>query len=191
MGFMAEASPSQTKLAFYCEEWLLAAEKAVRTIYLRNDRDGYGYHKPGARFTQYSRILAQAAGNLDGGIVEGLAAELCNPEPDHPGYQAKLEKLLAGCRAILKGIERPADGNGALNLAVPYSAAQLAEEFGLPAEALRKRLEAFRKDNLEGYVEVPNAKSRQPRFLFYLSAVQPIINSMKISGEPPAKKKTP
>jgi len=133
--------------------------------------------------SRYRPDLQQRLQNaLDAGKAK--IKTLCTAKAMERSYEELLEDIEAG-----KSREPVS-----LDPSVPYSVAQLAAAFDLPAENLRKRLDAFRKKNLEGYVEVPNARSRQPRFLFYFGAVQCIIDAMKTSGESPAKKtssKTP
>jgi hypothetical protein len=73
---------------------------------------------------------------------------------------------------------------------------EIATTYGLPPEALRKRLERFRFAHSEGWQEVPDTERgpRDPRYLYVLSAVMPVVNEMlaelrNASGERPAKSK--
>ncbi|MGC8542258.1 MAG: hypothetical protein ACP5QA_16760 [Phycisphaerae bacterium] len=77
-----------------------------------------------------------------------------------------------------------------------FSPEQLAERFGLPAGAVRKRLERYRKHNLSGWVENTERLPREPRFTYEFRAVRHILDGMiekqtrrtKTSSERPAKK---
>lgn len=72
--------------------------------------------------------------------------------------------------------EQPPDGDSLL------SPAQLAKRFALPAESLRKRLERLRARDLASFVETENA-GNEPRFLYRLRAVLPIIEKMRGTDE--------
>jgi len=70
-----------------------------------------------------------------------------------------------------------------------FSCSGLAQLSGLSVrqtEALRKRLERYRRTHDEGYVEVANRKPRQPQFLYRLGDIRDIIEDMKASGETPS-----
>jgi hypothetical protein len=69
------------------------------------------------------------------------------------------------------------------------SPAKLANRLGIPPddaktrEALRKRLESWRKANFDGgWVEVTNPKPREPRYLYPLGKVWSLIQDLKPSG---------
>lgn len=69
------------------------------------------------------------------------------------------------------------------------SHSELADLLGIPKddyktrETLRKRLEAWKRRNLEGgWVEVKDAKPREPRYLYPAKAVWPAILNLKPSG---------
>ena len=70
----------------------------------------------------------------------------------------------------------------------PITPAKLADRLGIPAdddkarEALRKRLESWRNNNRTGgWIEVADPKPRQPRYLYPLGTVWPIVKDMKRS----------
>jgi hypothetical protein len=71
-----------------------------------------------------------------------------------------------------------------------FSPAKLADRLGIPAndtkrrDAVRKRLEKWRKANLidGGWIEVADPKPREPRYLYPLGKVWPVIEDMKHSG---------
>lgn len=60
-----------------------------------------------------------------------------------------------------------------------FSCAQLALLYGVPAEALRKRLERWQRlaGHDDAWVEVENPRRNQPRILYRLSAVRLFILS--------------
>jgi hypothetical protein len=71
----------------------------------------------------------------------------------------------------------------------PLSPAKLADRLGIPAgdargrEALRKRLESWRKKNLDGgWIEARDPKPREPKYLYPLGKVWPLIQDLKPSG---------
>jgi hypothetical protein len=70
------------------------------------------------------------------------------------------------------------------------SARDLAKRFDVPPEPLRKRLERWREQNQDGrdWVEVEDRGTREPRFLYRLSAVKPVIDDLKASPKRPTKK---
>jgi len=61
------------------------------------------------------------------------------------------------------------------------SACDLAREYGLPHEALRKRLRRWRKRNDGGWIEVRDSerRSNQPKFLYRPEAVAEVVDAMK------------
>ncbi len=69
--------------------------------------------------------------------------------------------------------------------------ARLAEQFGVAAEALRKRLDRWRSQNGEGWVENTERGPREPKYLFRVGSVRPLIDAMiapsETSSERPAK----
>jgi len=71
----------------------------------------------------------------------------------------------------------------------------LARVFDVPYEALRKRLDRFRRKNMNGWNEVTEPRPREAHFTYRVAAVKPIIDVMKASGqmssERPAKNPRP
>ena len=72
---------------------------------------------------------------------------------------------------------------------IPLSPAKLADRLGIPPddrkarEALRKRLESWRKANLDGgWIGVEDPKPREPKYLYPLGKVWPLIEALKPSG---------
>ena len=72
---------------------------------------------------------------------------------------------------------------------------ELAKMFDVDCDALKKRLERFRKRNHNGWNPVSDPRPREARYLYQVGTVKPIIASMKascqMSRERPAKKNLP
>jgi hypothetical protein len=72
------------------------------------------------------------------------------------------------------------------------TATDLARLFGVEGDALRQRLNRWRKKNDGGWKEVTDRKPREPKYLYRDGAVRSIVGSLKTSSEPsseqPAKK---
>ena len=75
---------------------------------------------------------------------------------------------------------------GILSDAALATAADLADAFGVPLEALRKRLDRWREKNAAGgdWIENPEAASRTARYLYRIGRVRPLIDALGASGEP-------
>lgn len=69
-------------------------------------------------------------------------------------------------------IEQPSEVSGL------YSCSQLADMYGLPTEALRKRLERWQKTNDRGWLEVTDRRQTDPRYLYRLDAVKPLLSRL-------------
>lgn len=65
---------------------------------------------------------------------------------------------------------------------------ELAKRFGLLHRlgALRKRLARWRKQNGKGWVENPDATSREAKYLYEVTTVRPVIDALKSSPARPA-----
>lgn len=69
----------------------------------------------------------------------------------------------------------------------------MARTFGLPYEALKKRLERFRRKNHNGWIQNMDARNNEAGYTFQVSAVMPIIAAMRkkasrlMSRERPAR----
>jgi len=68
-----------------------------------------------------------------------------------------------------------------------YRYDRLAEAFGVSKDALRKRLDRFREESLNGYKENEDRRPREPQFLYQLQAVRGIIEDLRASSERPAR----
>lgn len=81
---------------------------------------------------------------------------------------------------------------GPIDEATSMSSADIARRNDLNSEALRKRLERWRKTHDEGWIEVSDRKPHEPQYLYRVGAVQHILDDLKASGgtsgERPAKK---
>lgn len=71
--------------------------------------------------------------------------------------------------------------------------ATMAETFGVNAEALRSRLNRWRKKNHDGWIENKERGPRQPQYLYRVGAVRHLIDALQATGETtgqrPAKKR--
>lgn len=68
-----------------------------------------------------------------------------------------------------------------------YTHDRLAEVFDVGKEALRKRLDRYRSRNMNGWKENEDRRPREPRYLYQLRAVRPIIEEFRASSQRPAK----
>lgn len=75
----------------------------------------------------------------------------------------------------------PADLDDAARL----TADELAERFGVPVDALRKRLDRWRKRHDGGWFELVNAGRGAPRVLYEVGAVRAVIEAAKASAARP------
>jgi hypothetical protein len=71
------------------------------------------------------------------------------------------------------------------------SCAELARHFGVDPETLRFRLLRWQRTSDEGWIEVANRKPREPRYRYRVSAVMPIVESLRANGERTAKTNCP
>jgi hypothetical protein len=71
------------------------------------------------------------------------------------------------------------------------SPTKLAEVFGIPADALRSRLNRWRRTHHDGWVEVTDRGPREAKYLYRVGSVRHIIESLRATsettGERPAK----
>ncbi len=68
---------------------------------------------------------------------------------------------------------------------------RIAELFGVPCEALRKRLVRLRERDHGCFIENPEAGSRDAKYLYKVGSIRPIIEAMKTSSIRPARRKSP
>jgi len=68
-----------------------------------------------------------------------------------------------------------------------YTHFRLAEIFGVPKDALRKRLDRYREHNLNGWKENEDRRPREPRHLYRLKDIRGIIDELRASSQRPAK----
>ncbi len=78
----------------------------------------------------------------------------------------------------------PKNQDGIGNVPTPAGSARLspsdlAQRYGVNAEALRKRLDRWRYVHDAGYAEVSNAARNEPKYLYDESAVLPVIEALK------------
>jgi hypothetical protein len=68
-----------------------------------------------------------------------------------------------------------------------YTHDYLAKTYGVGKEALRKRLDRYRQQNMNGWKEDEDRRPREPKYLFRLKAIRGIIEDLQASSERPAK----
>jgi transcription initiation factor IIE alpha subunit len=68
-----------------------------------------------------------------------------------------------------------------------YSHDRLAEAFNVGKDALRKRLDRFRENKLDGWKERDDRRPREAKYLYQLRAVKAIIEELRASSQRPAK----
>lgn len=64
-----------------------------------------------------------------------------------------------------------------------FSPAKLAEVFGVPADALRTRLNRWRETHHDGWIENPERGPREPKYLYRVGSVRSIIEDLKATSE--------
>jgi hypothetical protein len=77
--------------------------------------------------------------------------------------------------------------NAALDDFAWYTHDRLAEIFNVGKDALRKRLDRYRSRNMNGWKENEDRRPREPRYLYQLRVVRPIIEEFRASSQRPAK----
>ncbi|NUQ10078.1 MAG: hypothetical protein HUU24_13565 [Phycisphaerae bacterium] len=88
----------------------------------------------------------------------------------------------AGKGAASNGAEAGAKGNPEnLHDAAFLSPRALADAFGIPnkADALRTRLNRWRKTNHNGWVENADRSGTEPKFTYHVGAVRHIVEALK------------
>jgi hypothetical protein len=104
--------------------------------------------------------------------------------PAHPYLAAELidmaQELVAVTRLVPGGPGWLAPiGTCSANDDAHFTCKDLAKKHGVSPEALRKRLDRFRKNSMNGWKEVENPHSREARFIFSEKHVRPIIEDLK------------
>ena len=62
------------------------------------------------------------------------------------------------------------------------SHSKLAEIFGLPMDALRTRLNRWRAKNDTGWIENPDRKPREAKYLYRVGSVRPVIDALRATS---------
>jgi len=68
------------------------------------------------------------------------------------------------------------------------SPAKLADLFQAPTDALRTRLNRWRKSNHHGWIENPDRAANQPKYLYRVGAVRPVIEALIATSETTSKR---
>ena len=103
-------------------------------------------------------------------------------EPARLTIESLAAKIKAGASIDLAG--KPHDtGDDVVEVAIEddalLPARALAARFDVPLNALRQRLDRFRKKQDHGWMENADPKVREDKYLFHLKAVRPIIDELK------------
>ena len=85
---------------------------------------------------------------------------------EHDAYGARKDQ-----RAVAAAPVEPVKGL--------FSPAQLADQYKLPVDAVKKRLERYREKNHNGWIENMDVRPREPRFTYDHAAVRYILEDMK------------
>jgi len=88
------------------------------------------------------------------------------------------------------GRKAPAVPSATVSDDAKMSVAELSKAFGVPAEALRKRLERLRRRDFTCFAEVPDPARKQPTFLYHVGKVRAVIEALKASVKASAKRPT-
>lgn len=75
------------------------------------------------------------------------------------------------------------DGSMAVHDEARLSPAELAERFGVPKDALRQRLDEWRKKHHEGWYEVTDRKPREAQYIYRVGSVRHIIEQMQATSQ--------
>lgn len=75
------------------------------------------------------------------------------------------------------------DGSMAVQDEARLSPAELAERFAVPKDALRQRLDEWRKKHHEGWYEVTDRKPREAQYLYRVGSVRHIIKQMQATSQ--------
>jgi len=125
--------------------------------------------------------------DLGVGVARAIIWHFLRPKTDdelrYPAVFERLADAIEAEAAKLEATTAPDDPDTLL------SAVKLADRLGISKEdakahgALRKRLESWRKANLDGgWIETKDRKPREPRYLYPLGKVWPLIEDLKPSG---------
>ena len=68
-----------------------------------------------------------------------------------------------------------------------YTHDRFAAAFNVGKDALRKRLDRFRKHKLDGWKESDDRRPREGKYLYQLQAVRTVIEELRASSQRPAK----
>lgn len=68
-----------------------------------------------------------------------------------------------------------------------YTYDRLAEVFSVGKDPLRKRLDRYRGDHLDGWIESDDRRPREPKYLYRLRDVKGVIEELRASSQRPAR----
>ncbi len=173
------------------------------------------------RNPEVSRVASDYKARVDALLIAHFAKEQRCDAIGTSSPQSNLNELMVGCtqefheslNALADHRKTDVPGNARQPTANPdasrskqvdqmaddgmFTVSDLAERCGVKPDALRKRLDRWRKKNVgsRDWTENEGATSREPKYLYRLGAVRPTIEELaasdEASGERPAKKKMP
>jgi len=68
-----------------------------------------------------------------------------------------------------------------------YPHSRFAEVFNVDKEALRKRLDRYRKQSFDGWKANEDRRPREAGYLYQLRAVKTVVEELRASSQRPAK----
>ncbi len=66
-----------------------------------------------------------------------------------------------------------------------YASSRIANAYDISADALRKRLQRFRHGNMDGWKDNDDRRRNEPKHLYQLKAVMPVVNALRASARRP------
>jgi hypothetical protein len=89
--------------------------------------------------------------------------------------------------AGLRDASSPSTSNVVLDEQAWYPYTRFAEVFNVDKEALRKRLDRYRKHNFDGWKANEDRRPREAGYLYQLRAVKTVVEELRASSQRPAK----
>lgn len=144
----------------------------------------------GLRSNVQREYLTHPAGpRAFGAAVAGLFAQSSRADTRWDAFRDGVEPLASAIEAAAD--ERKGDAPAPQipeDESAMLAPADIATKYHVPFEALRKRLERWRRNNHQGWIENSEAGSRTPRFLYRVGAIRCIIEELRASGAASSKR---
>jgi hypothetical protein len=149
----------------YCE----MAVDLVDYMDAMNEDDEY-------RCTSCDRVLR---GEAAGKIVAYVPGEMSSTPLDRKVVDRRVEPATPA--AEVATLSTPLDHDAW------YTHDRIAKALGLNRELLRKRLDRFRRSNLDAWKVNDDRRPREPKYLYQPRRIRDILNALHASSERPAK----